>query len=877
MPLGSRLASLFRTLLRKSRLDRELDEEVQGYLEELVAQRRQRGLTPEEARRDALLDMGGLEQVREKVRGVRIGNGVETTLRDLHLAWRMIRRSPSFALVVTLTLALGIGANVTMFSVIHAVLWRPLPYPDPDRLVILNVDTKGVVNAGAAPGEVLDLRAQSRLVDHLSTFSGVDAHVYVDHEAERVAAASVSDDVLPLLGAIPALGRTLRARQDVGEKVRSVVISDGLWRRRFKSDPAVLGRRVQINELNVEVVGILRPDFRTFLPPAFNAAEEIDVWFPTGIEDTREDRGYAVVGRLKPGVTLAQAQAEFDGLAARFVEDHPETYPDGTLRLALHPLRQALTDDVGPALAALSGAVGFVLLIACVNVANLMLARGSTRKRELAIRRALGASGARLVRQGLTESLVLGAIGGAAGLLAGYLGLELVDWLRPAHLPRESQISVDGTVVLYAVGLSVATSLLFGLLPAMRLASDHGHERLKAGRSETASPGTRRLQRALVVAEVALSIVPLVAAGLMLRTFVNLTHAPIGFDPSNLLTATAPSSSDIWGDVEQSWAFYRDVLDRVRRLAGVEAVSAAHPLPFGAWQVTRRYGRDGDLDTPLSLGTQQTVMPGYLRLVGTALREGRDFTTADIDAQRPVVIVDERLARRLWPGGALGEQLIVQVGQRREVLEVIGVTNAVRMTQVRDDDTPHFFVPYHFFPIQMSLVVKTTESDDAIGPTIESTIESLGTGRAVFDIRPMADYVTDSVSDTRFTLLVLVGFASASLLLAAFGLYGTLAYLISQRSQELGVRMALGATAGRVVGMVVREGAALAAVGAAIGLAGALAITRTLRSLLYGVTPFDSATIVSVAGVVTLAAVVAAAHPAWRAARIDPSTTLRSE
>ena len=869
---------MFRTLLREGRLERELDDEVQGYLDELIARRIRKGLTPRAARREALLELGGIEQVKEEARRARVGQEIVTTLRDLRFAGRLLQRSRGFVIVATVTLALGIGANIAVFSVMRSVLWRPLPYPDADRLVVLRVDARGVANAGATPGEVLDLRARSRFLAAVEAINGVDAHVGVAGEYERVAAASVTDGVLPLLGATPlAAGRPLRAAEDLGQWVRSVVISDALWRRRFGSDPSVIGRRIQVNNLDVQIVGVVRPEFRVFLPPETLASEEIDVWFPSGLGDTREERGLPLLARLQPGASAAQAQAELDTLAAQFVAAHPAAYPGGALRFTVQPLRESVIVKVRPALRALSGAVVFVLLIACVNVANLMVVRGKSRERELAVRRALGASRARLVRQLLVESLLLVTLGAAAGLLLGFVGIGLVEWLRPSHLPRQSQIALDPVVALITVTLSGLLPVVLGVLPAVRLASDSGCLPLATGRGDTGAPATRRLQRTLVVAEVALSIVPLVAAGLMIRTFINLTHAPIGFNPSNVLTASAPITPRAFPQTEQRWALFSEILRRVRQLPGVDDVSAGGPLPFGAWQTTRRYGADNDPSAPMSLATEQSTMPGYLRVMGIPLREGREFTTNDFDARRPLVIVDERIARQLWPQGALGKKLFIQVGRSRFSLEVIGVINPVRVTRVRDEGLPHFFVPYHVYAIQMSLVIKTKESAAALGPAIKREVESLGTGRAVFDILPMRAYVDRSIGDTRFMLLVLLGFAGASLLLAGVGLYGTLAYLISQRTKELGVRMALGASAGRLVRMVVGEGAALAAIGAAIGLAGAFAATGILRGLLYQVARFDTLTLILVCTLVAAVAVIAAARPAWRAAHIDPTLALRSE
>lgn len=807
------------------------------------------------------------------------GSIMESVLQDLRFALRGLRRSPGFTVVAVTTLALGIGASTVVFSVLHSVLWRPLPYPAGDRLVVLRADVRGVANVGLAPGEVLELRARMRSLDALETVNGVHAHVEVDGEHEYVAAASVTDGFLPLLGmARPALGRTLRADEDVGDSfVTGAVIGHALWQRRFGEDTAAVGRHVQINNLDLRIVGILPAGFRLFLPSDNLAEEEIGVWFPTQLEDTRSGRGFPAVGRLAPGATLAAAQAELDAIAAQFVAEHPTDYPGGDLRLTARLLADDLTAEVRPALFVLATAVGFVLLIACLNVANLLLARGKAREREIAVRQALGAGRARVARQLLTESLLLAAGAAFLGLALAAVGVSLLDWLRPVHLPRQSQIALDGTVVSFSVALSAATTLVFGALPALRLSSGDGARRLSAGRGDTAARPMRRLQRGLVVAQVALSIIPLVGAALMVRTFHNLVSTPLGFDPHSVLTAQVAMSGTLHPDSVRS-SLVRRMLFEVAQLPGVQDVSAGAPLPFDDWHVSGRYGRDGDASMPLARAVQQSVMPGYLRVLGMALREGRDFTDADIEARRRVVIVDQRIARELWPGGAVGRRLVVARSERdREVLEVVGVVAPLRTTDIRNDAVPTYFVPYHFFQVNVvGFVLKTTRDAATLGPAIKRIIEP-HTKRAVHDIRPMTDYVADSVVDARFNLLMLLGFAAASLMLAGVGLHGTLAYLISQRTKELGLRVALGATARRVVRMVVGEGAALVAVGAALGLAGALAATGVLRGMLYGVEPFDVPTLLLVCGLMAAVALVASWLPARRATRVDPMTALRTE
>jgi putative ABC transport system permease protein len=488
-----------------------------------------------------------------------------------------------------------------------------------------------------------------------------------------------------------------------------------------------------------------------------------------------------------------------------------------------------------------------------------------------------GAGRTRIIRQLLTESLVLAVASAAIGLFCTRFGLEAIGRLGASHIPLQSRIGMDAPVTLSALVLSVVTSMLFGLLPAWRLASGKTGHRLTAGRTETAGSGARRLQRTLVVAEVALSIVPLACGGLMLRSFLNLMHSPVGFDPANVVTAKVPVNLKTYPQTEQRWALLRDVLDRVRALPGVQSVSATNPLPLAADQQTRRVGRADQPGAPPILATQQIAIPGYLGVIGTPLREGRDFTADDIAAQRDVTIIDERLAKRLWPEGAIGRRLAVYRTGWRQDLEVVGVTVPVRVTRVRDESIPHCMIPILFYPNEMSLAIKTHETAERMAPGIKLAVKAAHGGRPAFDIRPMSGYVSDSIGDTRFIMFVLAAFAGASVLLAAVGLYGTLAYLTAQRTREFGIRLALGSSVKAIVAIVIRESVLLAAAGAAMGLIGVAAVTGAIRELLYGVRPLDGMTLVGVVGLVGIVALGAASVPAWHATRIDPQTSLRSE
>ena len=790
------------------------------------------------------------------------------------------------------TLALGRGANLTIFSLMRAVLWRPLPYREPERIVVIQVEARNVRNAGATRAELLGLQERSQSFEQVATIEGGDANLEYAGEMEHVLAASVSDNFLPLMGVRPALGRMLDSRADDSQQgARAILISDELWRRRFGADAGIIGRGLRVDDADMQIAGVMPAGFRLFLPTSVNGSEQIDVWFPYRIDPTIPYRGLPMLARLRPGVTLDRANAELQTLAAQFEREHPEFYSGAKgwmaspsdrglagekVRFTARALHETMTSDVRPALFLLAGAVGFVLLIACVNAANLMLARGSARQRELEIRRALGAGRMRIVRQLLSESLVLALAAAVAGLFCARLGLEAMGRIGASHIPMQSRVAMDAPVALLAVTLAAVTSVLFGLLPAWRLASGKPGQ-LRGGRTGTPGAGARRLQRTLVAAEVALSIVPLAGAGLMLRSFVNLLHSPLGFEPAGVVTAKLPLDFQRYPRAEQRCALMRDVLDRVRALPGVRSASAAAPLPL-AGQERRRVGRADQAETPPMLATQQMALPGYLAVMRTPLVDGRDFTDDEIAAHRNVTIIDEGLAKRLWPEGAIGKVLSVYRTGWRNDLEVVGVTAAVRVTRVRDDSIPHFMMPYDgSYSREMSLVVKTSEATERMAPRIQAAVNAAHGGRAAYDIRPMSAYIADSIGDTRFVLFVLAVFAGASVLLAAVGLYGTLAYLTAQRTREFGIRLALGCSVRALVAIVIRESILLAVTGAVVGMLGVAGATRAMRELLYGVRPLDGATLGAVAALVGIVALGAAGVPAWRATRIDPQASLRSE
>ena len=871
-----RLLARVRALGRAGRADRDLDDELRAYVDERIASYERQGLTSVEARRAALLEIEGVEQVKERARDVRIGSALAAAARDARYGARVLRRSPGYAAVVVITMALGIGVNAAIFSVVHAVLWRSLPYPDAAAIVVIEADTRALPSAYAPSGAMFDVRTGTRLITRISQAEGRDASLEIDGVMERVAAARVTDDLMPLLGATPlTLGRTLVNAEDAdGIRVKGVVISHELWLRRLQADPRVIGRRMIVNNFDVEIVGVTRPNFRLVLPAANHAEDRVDVWLPRNFSASQLDRGLPSFGRLAPGASVDQARAELDGLATNFVANNPSAYPHG-LRLSVHPLNDAVTRDVKPALLTLSAAVGFVLLIACINVANLLLARTKARDRELAVRRALGATRLRVMRQLFAENLILAVLGGGCGLLLAQIGVGALDWLRPVHLPRQSEIAVDGAVMAWTVGLTLLSSVIFGVVPALACTRNGNSRSLQSGRAGSLMLGSRRLHRGLVLAEVALSIVPLVAAGLMLRSFINLLDTPIGFDPEHVVTARVSLNLSEFRTVDRRSAFYADAISHVGNLPGVDAASVGGPLPLAPIQTTQRVWRSGDPQPASSIGMLQSIMPGYLRVMGIPLHAGRDISDDDIRHRRRVVVVDEQLAKMLWNGRAIGQAL--GVGEEKQPLKVVGVAGHVRARAIRESGTPVIYVPSHVYEIEQTIVVKTRVPLSTIGPAITQTVEALGPGRPVFDVRMMDDVVQASIDDARFTMLMLSGFAVASLVLAGVGLYGTLAYLTSQRTQEFGVRVALGASTASILGLVIREGSLVTGLGVMLGLGGAIAVTRGLRALLYGVRPLDGFTIVAVAALVAVVAIIAIGWPAWRAARVDPTTALRAE
>jgi putative ABC transport system permease protein len=800
-------------------------------------------------------------------------------LRDVRYALRLLRRAPGFAALAVATLALGIGATTAMFTLVHAVLVRPLPYPDPERLVILRAD--GPVRARAATladAEIADVAA-SPLFASVGSIVAVDGNLTTSGTMERVTAASVTDGFLRTLAVTPAIGRLLEDRIDsTTDTVLSVLISDELWRRRFNADPSVVGRQYDINNKSLTIVGILPRGFRVYLGPDANVPDRIDIWFPASLDPgDRKYRSHTAVARLAPGVTIAQAQQALDGIAVRDASHYPASYARAP-RFYADPLHEDAVRDAKPALLALMGAVAFVLLIACANLANLLLARTTTRGREIAVRNAIGASRARLVRQLITEGLVLGSCGGVVGLALAALGQSALDRLRPAGVPSMPAHLVDGPVLVFALVATIGASILFSLAPAVRGTAARAMDPLRSGSRGETGRGSR-LRASLVVAEIALSILLLTGAGVMIRTLLALRAVDTGFRADHLLTLQASLRPRAAGRVEEKWRFYQDAMDRLRSLPGVVEASAVRPLPLEGLTFVDRVEVEGDGGEIIA--DTQVVLPKYFDAMRIPWRAGRDFTAADVEQQRSVVIVDAAFARAAWPSASpIGRRLRIRGGSRATTtwVEVVGVADHVRAAGLRGAGHPQVYLPYHAFALfDLAVVVRTAGDPSALAEPAKRAIEGLGGQRPVHHVQAMTAYVDASMADAQFAVTLLGGFAALALLLSAVGISGVIAVTTAQRTREFGVRLALGADPSGIRALVMREGLTWTVLGIAAGALASLVMLRSLDALVYGVRARDPLTLALVSLVLAATAALATYVPARRASRLEPSVALRSE
>jgi predicted permease len=812
--------------------------------------------------------------------------------QDLKYAVRALRRSPGFALVVVLALALGIGANTAIFSIVNGTLLQPLPYPQPDHLLALfgrftGIGIPKVQNAFSAP-ELMDVKALNSSLAHVAAFTSTSANVNLNGTPERIDGALVSPEFFPMLGVQARLGRVFRPEEGQEGRDRVAVISDGLWKRRFGSDPGIVGHKIAMNDLTFEIIGVL--------PPDFDLPEQTEVWGPLSFNaaalspNSRGNHGLQVIARVKPELSLAQAHTDLDRVSRTIIEQNKQyPYERFNYTLIANPLLEETVGDIKPALLILLGAVGFVLLIACANVANLLLVRASGREREMAIRTALGAGRARLVRQMLTESLILGLLGGVAGLLFARWGLRALIAVAESSFPRVAGATMDWRVLSFTFAISLITGLLFGLAPAWHAAHVVTHESLKeGGRGNTASGAAQRVRRVLIVSEIALSLILLAGAGLLIKSFVRLQQVDPGFRPDNVLTMRIALSQQRYVQPAQVAAFYREVLRRVRQLPGVEAAGAISALPLsgqGGSGTTTIDSTAVPMDKTTPELDLRPVMPGYFETMGIGLVKGRFFDDRDAETAAPVAIVDETLAQTFWPNeDPLGKRLRRGGGRQSQApwLTIVGVVRHVRMRTLEAPSRMELYWPQVQNPFNsMSLTIRTTPEPMTLANAVQTQVLAVDPQQPVYRIRTMNEFLASSIDRRKLSMLLLAIFAGAALALAAVGIYGITSYTVAQRSQEMGVRMALGASRGGILRLVLGQSLTVAAIGVVAGLIGSIVLTgllsSMLSSMLFNTTAIDPLTFVLVAGVLIAVTVLASYIPARRATRVDPMVALRYE
>ncbi|HYL39646.1 MAG TPA: ABC transporter permease [Bryobacteraceae bacterium] len=812
---------------------------------------------------------------------------MESLLQDCRYTLRTFLRSPGFTLIAALALALGIGANTAIFSILNAVVLKPLPYDQPEQLVQLWMRFTGIgipndQNWVSVP-EFVDLQ-QNRSLVYLAAIYATSFNINIDGTPERIDTAAVSTSFFPMLGVQAQLGRVFLPEEGQPGRDRVVLLSDGLWRRRFGADRSVPGRKLVMNGQSYLIVGVLPPEFR--LP------EDAEVWTPLVFSaddlnpNRRGNHSLQVIARIRPGLSFEQARADLDLVSNRIVQQHPDyPYRQFNFRVLMIPLLQQQIGDIKTALWVLMSAVCLVLLIACANVANLLLVRASAREREIAVRQALGISRGRLLRQLLTESAILGVAAGALGLLLGYGALRLLIAWSAASFPRVADTHMDFQVLAFTLLVSLGTGILFGLAPAV--ASQHvTHGALKeGGRGGTSGLGSQRLRGALVVAEVALSLTLLAGAGLLIRSFLRLQEVDAGFRPDGVLTMRVSLPPEKYSKPEQTRRFYRELMDRIRRLPGVDAVGGATGLPLtatgwsGTTTVDSRAVQPRDASPEAD---QRPVLPGFFKAMGISLVRGRYFDQRDNETAAQVAIIDETMAKTYWPNqDPIGQRIRSGGPQSSNPWRtIVGVVHHVRYRTLESPSRVEFYWPYDQTPFplgQMSLAIHTSSDPRSLASAVAREVLALDPDQPVYRIRTMAELVSESMSRRRLSMVLLSVFAGVALALAAVGIYGIISYSVAQRAHEVGIRMALGARRLDVVRMVLGQSLSLTLAGILLGLAGSLALTSFLSSLLFDVKARDPQTFTLVALTLTVVALLASFVPAYRATTVDPVTALRQE
>ena len=811
-------------------------------------------------------------------------------LQDLRYAARMLRKNAALTMVIVLSLAVGIGANTAIFSVVNALLLKPLPYPEPDRLAILWLRSPGIgiPQDWPSPGQYMDIKAENHSFDELSISIGGSFNMTGLDHPERLEGMRTSSTLLDMLGAKPLLGRTLLAEEDQPGKPPVALLTHGLWKRLFGGDPQIVGRSLTLNGKQYTVAGVLRPDFllNSEVVPTVAAIEKVEILLPlpfgADAVNRRGDENYNIVGRLKPGVTMREAQEDIAAIAGRI---RNKDHRDRTFTISVVPLLDQVVGNVRRSVLIMLGAVTLVLLIACANVANLLLSRATGREKEVAIRAALGAGRMRLVRQLLTESVLLGVLGGAAGLLVAVLTLYLVRDINPGNIPRLDAIRIDGSVLAFTFGISILTGIIFGMAPAVRVARVDLNSSLKSGGRSSQTEGgftvaRHGLRSLLVITELALSMVLLIGAGLLIRSFARLASVPPGFNPDHVISMRSAEAGPKYQQDKARIQYYQQIGDRISRLPGVQSQGAVSTLPLTAsvsWGGILIEGYTPPPSEPELQVDMRVATNDYFRTMEIPLLQGRFFSDHDTSDVPKVVVIDDKMAKRFWPHeSAVGKRMRANV--KDPWYTVVGVVGTVKQYGLDIDGR---MVVY--YPEQQSadgdlyLVARTSNDPASVASAMVREIHAIDAGVPVFEVRTMQERLHDSLARQRFSMAVLGGFAGFAMLLAAVGVYGVISYMVTQGTHDIGLRMALGAQQRNILGLVVKQGMALAAIGIVAGLMGAFSLTRVMATLLFGVSATDVATFSVVTLFLVAIALVASYVPALRATRVDPVVALHYE
>jgi putative ABC transport system permease protein len=889
MPRIPGLRRAFRLVVRGPTVAEDVEDELQFHIDMRTRELIETGMSPDAARAEALRCFGDLRRVRDRCESIleqregelRRSELLRNIFEDLSYGARTLARNRGFAVAALVTLALGIGATTAIFSVVDGVLLRPLPYREPNRLVrIWSASTKrSLSEAGVSVPDLEDWRRESRTLESIAGWSATGAGLTLlgGDEPARLRTAYVTEDFFRVLSVPALVGRMILPDEHRAGANRVVVLSRGLWERRFGGDPTVVGRTVTLDGEPFTVVGIADARFRF-------PRSDIEVWTPLStigedrIPRARYVRFMNVIGRIAPGRTLAEARAELGAIAARLEAQYPESNTAwGEARLEL--VRNEIVGGVRVPLLILLGTVGCVLLIACVNVANLLLARTTARRREMAVRSALGAARARLIRQLLTESILLAVLGGALGIVVATWGVKALTALSADFLPRVEDIRTDWRLIVFSFALSISTGLLFGLVPALRIArSDLGDFLNEGGRGSSAAVAAQRLNGALVVGELALALMLVTGAGLMIRSLTRLLRVDPGFDPTHVIAVTVSIDQSTYPGRPEFVAAYDRFLESVRMVPGVRSAAAVTTLPLRGngevWPFTIA-GRAEPKSGEEPQASVFRISDAYLETMRVPLLAGRTVQATDDEGSPPVAVINEVAARRFWPAGSpVGET--IQLGGR--AVRIIGVAGAVYQTSLDSAPAPAMYVPMEQDPRRgVSLVVRTDADPRQIAPMLRRAIWSVDGGQPISEIIAMRELVAGAAARPRLVTVLLALFGAIALMLAAVGLYGVVSYTVSQRAREFGVRVALGARQRDIVASTLRRVLPALALGVALGLAGALALTRVFGWMLYGVSASDPATFAAVTALLAAVAFCAAYVPARRAARVDPLVALRAE